>query len=440
MIAGVLVGFTLILIYAADWSSLKAARAVALITVGVSFGGSMTYGQTIGLTHDGPLVGNWDALRWGLLGLFIKGGIWIGFAGAFLGMGLGGKRYRPLDMALLMPMLIALFVFGIWALNKPFDPAEKILPTIYFSDSWFWEPDGELTPRPENWGGLLCALLGLTIYLYGARKDWLAGNMACVGFLAGGLGFSLGQCVQAAHAWNPNLLVGGFLEGVNPHVNWWNMMEISFGAIWGGLVAAGLWAHRGWISAGDADDEVEIAPQWELVLFVGYVFVLVASEFLDLFVASMLIEFGIVAAAASLVLITGGRYWPYLFVLPIVAVPIAGKTLRELSYNTAEVSPTVGWTVLVVAPVGVALVAALWFATAGKRGQSARSYASIGLVLVTWLYFGLNFRFFRLPWPWQEWTGRTPSTIIFLVCSLALTAAAVGFGRRRESIAPDRPA
>ena len=34
----------------------------------------MTYGQTVGLTHDAELVGNWQALGWGLLGLFIKGG------------------------------------------------------------------------------------------------------------------------------------------------------------------------------------------------------------------------------------------------------------------------------------------------------------------------------------------------------------------------------
>ena len=50
----------------------------------------MTYGQTVGLTHDGALTGNWEALRWGLVGLAVKGGVWIGFGGVFLGMGLGG--------------------------------------------------------------------------------------------------------------------------------------------------------------------------------------------------------------------------------------------------------------------------------------------------------------------------------------------------------------
>ena len=64
------------------------ARAVALAIVAMGIGGSMTYGETVGLTHDQPLVGNVEALRWGMLGLAIKGGIWISFFGLFLGMGL----------------------------------------------------------------------------------------------------------------------------------------------------------------------------------------------------------------------------------------------------------------------------------------------------------------------------------------------------------------
>ena len=98
MIAGVLVGFVLVLSSCSGSSKLSAIRAVGLCTVAIGFGGSMTYGQTIGLTQDAPLIGNWSALLWGMLGLAIKGGIWIGFAGAFLGMGLGGIRYGQREM------------------------------------------------------------------------------------------------------------------------------------------------------------------------------------------------------------------------------------------------------------------------------------------------------------------------------------------------------
>ena len=93
MIAGVLASTTLMLFFAKNASALAVSRAAALATVAIGIGGCETYAQSVGLTHDTQFVGNWGAWRWGMLGLFMKGGLWIGFFGAFLGMGLGGKRY-----------------------------------------------------------------------------------------------------------------------------------------------------------------------------------------------------------------------------------------------------------------------------------------------------------------------------------------------------------
>ena len=64
MIAGLLVGLVLAFLFCARSVSLPAARAVAWCTVAIGFGGSMTYGQTIGLTHDAALIGNQAALCW----------------------------------------------------------------------------------------------------------------------------------------------------------------------------------------------------------------------------------------------------------------------------------------------------------------------------------------------------------------------------------------
>lgn len=179
MIAGALASLTLVLFFAGGGSSLAAARAAAMATVGVGIGGTMTYGQTVGLTHDTNLVGNWEAWRWGMLGLFIKGGIWISFFGAFLGMGLSGKRYRPLEMLLLIGALTGLVYLGLWLINSPYDPANKILPKIYFSDSWYFEPDDpNLKPRREVWGGLLAALIGLLAYAGIVRRDHLVVRLA----------------------------------------------------------------------------------------------------------------------------------------------------------------------------------------------------------------------------------------------------------------------
>ncbi len=432
MIAGVLAGFTLILLFVPRASSLAAARCIAMFTVGISFGGSMTYGQTVGLTQDPVLIGNWSALFWGLLGLFIKGGIWIGFGGALLGMGLSGKRYGPREIACLLLALGTLLVAGTWLLNRPFDPAHQILPRIYFSADWYWEPDTELKPRPECWGGLLLALLGLLLYVQWIRRDRLARNMTLVGFLAGGVGFAAGQTVQAFHAWNPGFFQAGPLGQIEPYMNWWNMMEITFGATFGGLLAGGLWLNRRLIACDSSRDEITISPLWEFLLLAVYTFLLVGAEFSNVEPWELFLEFGFVIGLIPLIGILGGRYWPYVFPLAIVALPIAGKTLRELAYKSEELSRPVGWMLLIVLPIVVTTTIAIWLAGRNQAAGSSRSFARLGLLTTTWLYFGLNTFFFRCPWPWQEWTGRTPSGIIFLCCTVMLTAAAIGTRTRAK--------
>lgn len=90
MIPGLLVSLVLVMFFCPRAATLLALRAVAFGTIAMGFGGTMTYGQTIGLTQNASLIGNWAALGWGMLGLAIKGAIWIGLAGLFLGMGLSG--------------------------------------------------------------------------------------------------------------------------------------------------------------------------------------------------------------------------------------------------------------------------------------------------------------------------------------------------------------
>ncbi len=426
MIAGVLVGFTLILLFLPHASSLTAARAVAMFAIGISIGGSMTYGQTIGLTQDPDLIGHRSALLWGLLGLFIKGGIWIAWGGALLGMGLSGKRYGPVEVPLLMVGLLLAFFAGVWLLNRPFDPAHRELPRIYFSATWTWKPQADLKPRPECWGGLLLALVVLIGYLQWVRRDALARNLAAIGFLGGGLGFSGGQSVQALHAWHRAWFSEGFFASLEPHVNWWNMMEISFGMIFGAVLAVGLWLNRHQITRDAKETPAVLSVAWEWGLMVIYTSLLVAAEFADQPAWELLLEFGLVIGILPLLGILGGRYWPYLYSLTIVAIPIVGKTLRELAYEHDEISPLLGWVVLVVIPLVAATRVAIWLAEQGREGGGSRSFARWGLLTVTWLYFGINLFFFRCPWPWQPWpwqpwTGRTPSALIFACCAIGLT-------------------
>ena len=82
MIAGVLVAAKLVMLFASVYSTLHAARSHRMDNDRHLFWGCMTYGQTVGFTHDTELIGNTQALRWGLLGLFIKGGFRLALAGS----------------------------------------------------------------------------------------------------------------------------------------------------------------------------------------------------------------------------------------------------------------------------------------------------------------------------------------------------------------------
>jgi hypothetical protein len=427
MIAGALTSLVIVLFFIPQASSLTAARAAAMMTVGIGIGGTMTYGQTVGLTHD------WEALRWGLLGLFIKGGLWIGFAGVFLGMGLSGKRYRPLEMLLLMSALVGLVFIGIWIFNSPYDPANRILPRLYFSGSWHFQPDkADLKPRREVWGGLLVALLGLVAYARVVRRDKLALRMALTGVVAGGLGFSGGQCVQAFHSWNADLFSTGWLSQykVFGYFNWWNMMETTFGLIFGTGLAIGLWLNRSQIHSESAEDHVSLSPTTEVVLIVSHLILLIIAEFIRLPGVGGIIanytNFGLIMCVLPIVGIVGGRFWPYLLLLPVVAVPICGKQLRALIYsNDPSYSWQIGWLIFAMIPLGIVFVVSTWLISGSLRQMKAQQFAAVALLVNTLLYLGLNTIFFNFAWPWHEWTGRTPNQIIFMICALCLCAAAL---------------
>jgi hypothetical protein len=415
----------------------------------------MTYGQTVGLTHDGPLIGNHAALCWGLLGLGLKGGLWICFGAVLLGMGLGGKPYSIAELSLLLIVMLFLLFLGVQLLNMPYDPANRELPTIYFSDHWHWEPDGELTPRRERWGGLLTSLLGLIVYTGWIRGDRLARNLALWGFLGGALGFPLGQSLQAWHAWQQEA-VDAWLGELAGHINWWNMMETTFGAVFGAVLALGVWRNRhlfaeprttagavcastSTATAPDSDmarerancvgsfsaalhDRLTLPAEWFLASV--HIAALTAWQFGSYRQFDVFADLALTMIILPMLAVAGGRVWPYLMILPTVALPIAGKTFRQLALRETFVSWESGAVVYVVLPLLVSTGVALWLCVTRDRSASSLPMSRTSLLVSTWLYFGLNFAFFRFPWPWREWTGRTPNGLIFAVCAVSLTLAA----------------
>lgn len=433
MIAGVLVGFVLTLLYLPRASSLSAARVVAFCALGVSVGGSMTYGQTVGLTHDQELVGNWDALRWGLIGLFIKGGIWIGFCGLMFGIAASTVRYRPIELALVLMAAMFVYFAGIELLNEPFRPADRQLPEIYFSDHWDWEPDKELKPRRERWGGLLFALITVAAYVRIGRGDRLALRLACWGAIGGGIGFATGQSLQAWHAWSPETFRQGWFAEYDGYMNWWNMMETTFGAIFGGILAVGVFLNRRLLATDPEWESDAIRTSSEVALALVHCAAITAWSFRDSPLFDHFADNAIPMILIPVVAVSTGRLWPYLMTIPVIALPIAGKTVRQLSYNTDYFPVASGWLLLFVLPMVITVAAAIYF-WRRSEGGSALKFCRPALLLLTWLYFCLNYVFFEFPWPWAEWTGRTPNGLIFSVCVIGLTLLAL---LRPTPTAPD---
>lgn len=421
MIAGVLVSLTLAFLLCRGASTIQVVRAAALGTVAMGIGGTMTYGVTLGLTHDPDMVGNWASLRWGLLGCAVKGAAWIGFAGLFLGIGFGGKRYTPLEMlGLGLAMLVAAFV-GIWLFNSPFDPENRALPAIHFSNLWHWLPDSDSRPRAEAWGGLHAALILGIVYCAWHKKDVLARNMGLWGLLGGALGFPIGQSLQAYHAWNPEVFERGLWTNLDPYMNWWNTMETTFGFIMGATLGLGLWLNRRRITLAPEDGEKTLPVFLEWALLAVHLFLVAYMTFFAGW-AEAIYDFGLMLALLPFVCNIRGRIWPWLQLTVITLLPIAAKTVRNLVINEEPVIGAVpGWSVYFILPLALATVLGVWGMRRYLADQTPATFVAITLLFNTWAYFALNWAVFHYPWPWAEWTGRTPSGIVFIVFSIGLT-------------------
>jgi len=225
LVPGALVGLALALL--SGWKGRDAVRLAAVAAFACSLGGMMTYGQTLGLVQN-PVQGQYPppTYWWGLLGLVVKGGVWIGITGAFLAIA-ASDRYRPREVLVLLLGLLVLFVVGVNLLNRPHNPPDA-LPFIYFSDPH------SAKPRVEWWGGLWFALLGLMVYTGAFKKHRQAVAMALWGILAGAIGFSFGEILQA---WGMNRKPFG--EAVHPWIDWWKVMEMTFGFVAGAGLGIG---------------------------------------------------------------------------------------------------------------------------------------------------------------------------------------------------------
>jgi hypothetical protein len=180
--------------------------------LGFGIGGEETYMQTVSIaTHPGSPL-------WGYLGLFIKGAVWGGTGGLFIGAAISGKyTARQLLIAFNIALIVSFAAHAI--INEP--------RLIYFS--------GHVSDKPkrEGWAGswaFFLVLLGFAAYY----KDRTAVRLAAFGTFGCGFGFMIG--VFANHFGDVHL--GKMTTG---YWDWWKVAECGFGLI-GGLVLGWGWS------------------------------------------------------------------------------------------------------------------------------------------------------------------------------------------------------
>ena len=132
-------------------------------------------------------------------------------------------------------------------------------------------------------------------------------------------------------------------------------------------------------------------------------FLLVLVEFSNFAWIDGVYDLGLMMGLIPLVCCVRGRWWPYLQLLPITLLPIAGKTLRSLVYRAENpIDLSVGWLAYLILPMLLATTFAVSFARKAGPAGGHTAFIRNALLFCTWMYFGLNFAFFGFPFSFGE--------------------------------------
>jgi len=364
MVPGALVGLALAAVASREVGPAEALRIGAVGALACSLGGLMTYGHTIGLVQGETR----ERTRWwGLLGLGVKGAVWIGLTGAFIGMAAGDRAYGLVEVVALCAGLAGVAWVGVRLLNRPHDPPNG-KPAVYFSQRF-----AERT-RPEFWGGLWLALATLVVYLM-LRGDRFAVGLALFGLLGGGVGFPLGECLQS---WGVHQAPFG--PRAQRWMDWWKVMEAFFGLLGG----AGLGV--GWLLMEPDLGPVRlhsptVGPAIEALLLACWTAWLVVAE-LGPGPVNSVWEASFVAVALPMALAFGGSLTPAFVVAPLLVLVSGDNVVRQWAIQAKLVRPAIAWTALGLAALTTCNLARHWV-----RAQAG---ATEWLLLTAWGQTGLT--------------------------------------------------
>ena len=195
---------------------------VAAGALSMFFGGSETYGQTLGFViHPERRLGG---RMKGYTGVALKGALWFGLSGTVLGMTFSAAAgmYKWYDMVIMVLLIPIAQIVGVRLFNYPFDKKNGVFPTMYFS-----------VDRREEWGGNLATILVIVTFVC-MRSEDLALILGFAGAGSGALGWVIALWLYKIS--ERPLKNGKYLLGKaarRGYVNGWKIMEYALGAIGG---------------------------------------------------------------------------------------------------------------------------------------------------------------------------------------------------------------
>ncbi|MBE6819940.1 MAG: hypothetical protein E7516_02660 [Ruminococcaceae bacterium] len=199
--------------------------------MGMTYGGSETYGETIGFVLHRDAGRGYRPVK-GYSGLFLKGALWFSICGGFIAFAISsmaGNKYSLADIMIFCLLIPVFQLVGYYIFNTPYNKEKGIHPKCYYSRT-----------RREEWGGNLVTLLAL-IALGIIRNDSLMLSMIWGGFLGGGLGWLAAMKFYEATVFpvsNGKYIFDRFFR--NGIYDGWKTMEFTLGAIGGAGVAIGF--------------------------------------------------------------------------------------------------------------------------------------------------------------------------------------------------------
>ena len=191
--------------------------------MGMTFGGTEPYGETIGMVlHRGRP--DYNPAK-GFFGLAFKGALWFSICGGFIAISLASMSksvYSNHDLLIFMLLVPAIQQIGYRIFNQPYDKEKGIYPRIFYS----------LTRR-EEWGSNLALLIAMIAFAVIKGDDFTLA-MITGGFFFGAIGWFVAMKFYEISAFpmkNGKYILGKLSE--KHLVDGWKIMEFTLGAIGG---------------------------------------------------------------------------------------------------------------------------------------------------------------------------------------------------------------